>query len=418
MLRREYGTFQLAPTGTAPGTTRAVTAAAWARSLWEQLSWWGAPLAVIGMIVCARHGRRSALDLALVAAPCLSIAVFILLCNLPADRMPYGQVVCRFWQQSDIFIFVWCGLGLAEIERRLKRDMTAVAAVGSLVLPVARFHALDRHDSELVRSYGAEILRAAPPGALLLTKGDVISNTVRYLQTVVGQRTDVSVADQSLLGFAWYRPKWIADHPEIRIPPGHYMPGVHDGFTMRELLDENYGRVPILICGGVRAGDLSADGTYGRWPFGLCEIMHSGTEPVNVDDWLRQSADALPRIEFARAVRPLGSWEDVVWSDYWEVRQSRAAQLLTIAGADPSRRRYIAIAAGILRDTIDENPGVPPHVYRNLAIALGREGLATAEQRADTAAAWTRYLRVVPESAPDRARVEAEIRRLTSGASE
>ncbi len=65
------------------------------------------------------------------------------------------------------------------------------------------------------------------------------------------------------------------------------MPGAEDGFFMKQLLDANFGRRPILICGGVKQGDLTADASYGRWPNGLCEVVRRGDEPINVDEWLR-----------------------------------------------------------------------------------------------------------------------------------
>jgi hypothetical protein len=264
-----------------------------------------------------------------------------------------------------------------------------------------------------VRSYGAEILRAAPPGALLVTKGDLITSTIRYLQSVEGQRPDVRLVDQELLGLPWYAPLVRAAHPEVVLPGARFMPGARDGFTMKQLLDANIDQAPILICGGIKPPDTSADGFYGRWPFGLCELVHKGTEPVNLDAWIQQSEQALPRIDFTGQPRPPGSWEAIVWSDTWEVRDSRAAHLMMVAGADPSRRPYIGIAADMLQRLVDENPDEPAHVYKNLAIALGRAGLDTPEQKAQAAEAWRRYLAEAPADDPMLPAIRKELERLT-----
>jgi hypothetical protein len=134
---------------------------------------------------------------------------------------------------------------------------------------------------------------------------------------------------------------------------------------------------------------------------------------VNVDAWIADSEAALPRIDFTGQPRPEGSWEEIVWKDYWEVRQARAAHLLQLAGADPSRRRFIELAADILTRLVEQNPDVPPHVYKNLAMALGRAGrLQTAEQRTFAATAWRKYVASNPEHDPQLPAIRAELRRL------
>jgi hypothetical protein len=298
--------------------------------------------------------------------------------NLPVRDALHRGIVARFWQQPDLYVFVACGCAVAWMERSLPRWATVSVAGMLAVLPATlRFRAMDRHGSTLVRSYGAEMLRAAPPGALLLTKGDLITDTLRYLQTAEGARPDVRVVDRELLGNAWYAPLVAEAHPESRILGPRYAPGARYSVSTKQLLDANVDAnvdgPPVLVCGGLVPGDTSADASYGRWPFGLCEVAHRGTEPVNLDAWLRESEAALPRIDFAGQAHPPGSWEDIVWSDFWQVRASRAAHLLVVAGSDPSRRRYVGIAADILQKLVEENPDIGADVYRNLAIANGRK---------------------------------------------
>jgi hypothetical protein len=349
----------------------------------------------------------------LLVAPVLAVGVIALLGNLPTSDLLHRAIVARFWQEPDIFVFVWCGLGVAELEKRLPRAATAAVVAASVLLPLGLHEGeMDMHASTLVRSYGSEILRAAPPGALLFTKGDLITNTLRYLQAAEGQRPDVRVVDTELLGFSWARPRLVAEHPEVVVPGARYAPGAPDGFTAKQLFDANIARSPVLLCGGVKPFDTSADASYGRWPWGLCELVHPGSEAMNVAEWISSSEVALPRIDFARQAHPEGSWEGVVWGDYWEVRQARAVQLLAVAGADPTRQPFITVAATILQGIVNENPASAPHVYKNLAIALGRAGLDTPEQRVRAAAAWRKYLEVAPRDDPQLPAIEKELRRL------
>jgi hypothetical protein len=416
VLRREYGTFRLAAAGVAPGASGLATLGAWGEAALEAVGWWGAILPLAGAAVGVAAWRRAPLGAVVLLALALSVGALVVLGNLPVSDGLHRGIVARFWQEPGLLVAVLSGAGVAAFERSERRwHRTAVRVVVAVILlaPLpGRFVAMNRHASTLVRAYGAEILRAAPAGALLVTKGDLITNTVRYLQAVEGVRPDVRVVDQELLGYAWSGRQVERLHPEIAIPGARYMPGAADGFTMKALLDANVGAAPVLVCGGVKEGDASADAAYGRWPSGLCERVARGDEPVNVDEWLRESEQALPRIDFRGQPRPEGSWEAVVWGDCWEVRQARAAHLLALAGADPARRRFIGIAADILQGIVDENPAAPAHVYRNLAVALGRQGLDTDEQRARAARAWRRYLELAPAGDPQRAAIEREVARL------
>jgi hypothetical protein len=432
VLRRDYGTFQLAPTGVAgPSASWVDTLRSWVDDLSEQVGAPGGALAVLGLSWCVWSGLRDTRwapfrsGLVALAPVVLSVGVLATLGNLPVDDALHRGIVARFWQQPDLFVCLWCGFGFAALgalsppalSARVGRHVEVPAAVAiGLVALALRFQAMDRSKSTVVQDYGAEILRAAPRRSLIFTKGDLITNTVRYLQLAQKERPDVRVIDLELLGFPWMKTQVPAQYPEVVIPGGRYMPGATDGFNMKDLLDANMGLSPILLCGGIKAGDASADGTYGRWPWGFCELVHRGADPVNLDAWVKDSEAALPRIDFAGQTHPKGSWEDVVWGDFWEVRQDRAAQLLRVSGRDETKHKYVVLSGQILAGIVAENPGVPPHVYKNLAVALGRGGLDTPAQRARAAEAWRHYLDLAPKDDPQRAAIESELHRLEGGA--
>jgi hypothetical protein len=422
VLRREYGTFQLAASGIAAPGDPVATIGAFSDDLAGAMGWYGLPglaLAIAGCAACWRASKPWAgLGRVLVVPPVLAVAVIAFRGNLPVSDALHRGIVARFWQQPDLFFFAWCGAGVALLERhpRMPRWIAPALAASLAIVPMAsRYASMDHHRDRLVASYGTEILRAAPPGAVLFTKGDLITNSVRYAQVATRMRPDVRVIDLELLGFPWEVERVRTAHPEVAIPGARYMPGAPDGFVMKQLLDANVGadRPPVLLCGGVKPGDLTADATYGRWPFGLCELVHSGSEPVNLDTWIADSEAALPRIDFDALPRPPGSWEAIVWSDYWEVRNARAAHLLLVAGADPARRKYVAMAADMLADLVAANPDEPAHVWRNFAMALGRSGLDTPEKRAQAADAWRHWLALGPRDDPERPAIEREVERLT-----
>jgi hypothetical protein len=415
VLRREYGTFQLAPTGIAGSSDGGRTLSAWSSDLFENLGVWGLPLAAAGAIAMVRKDEHR-LAYASIGAVVMGVGVMALLGNLPVTDLLHRGIVARFWQQPLVHVCAWCGFGIAWLEEAVGPTRRWVPFAAAFVLgvtpPMLRWHAMDRHGSTLVRSYGTEILRAAPPGALLVTKGDLITSPIRYLQAVEHARPDVRLVDQELMGLPWYVTLVRGQHPEITIPGDRYMYGAPDGFTMRQMLDDNVDESPVLVCGGIKPPDRTADGAYGMWPFGLCDRVHKGSDPVSVDDWIAQSDVALPRIDFSNQPRPPGSWEAIVWSDTWAVRDSRAAHLLNVAGADPTRHRFIEIAADMLRQLVADNPDEPPAVWKTYATALGRAGLDTPDEKARAADAWEHYLADAPADDPMVPAIRKEVERL------
>src|SRR5204863_7776195 len=49
----------------------------------------------------------------------------------------------------------------------------------------------------------------------------------------------------------------------------HYQVSGPGGYTLRQLVDANIDRRPIVVCGGVKEGDASLEAVYDRWPIGL-----------------------------------------------------------------------------------------------------------------------------------------------------
>jgi len=411
VLRREYGTFQLAVTGLAPQTSGGEMVSAWFRDLAGQVGWWGLGLAAVGFIASTwrTEWRRHALGVAVMTALALSALAFAWLANLPVDDPLHRAIIARFWQQPELLVCAFCGLGLASLDRACRgRAVVPALAVGLVVLQGAlHWRHMDRHDSRLVRHYADEMLRVVPRDALLVTRGDLITNTVRYLQVAERQRPDVRVVDQELLGFPWDRARLAALHPEVAIPGGQLGAG---GLSIKDLFDANIRRFPIVVCGGLKAGDRSASATYEMWPMGVCERVRPRSEPFDMDRWLAESAEELPRIEPPR--QSDGPWEEVVRQDHWGARQTRAAQLIDYAGALPERRPYLHLAADMLDVLVRDDPAPPALAYKTLAIALGRAGLETREDRQRAANAWRAYLRVAPKDDPMLAKIRQELERL------
>jgi hypothetical protein len=404
VLRREYGTFLLAVPGGHASRPLDVLGA-WADYLVGQLSWAGVILAVIGLVITVRAAWRSPPEFGAVAfvPPLLAVATFTAFANDDVHVPLLREVVARFWQQPAIFCCAWAAIGVATLVSRVATQARALpaAAVAAGALQLAtHFHEEDRSGNQIIHNYGAEILRMAPQGALLVVQGDIVMNSVLYLQAT-GMRPDVRVVDQQVYGSPWATARLSARYPEIRIPSSD---------AMVALFDANFGARPIVVCGGVK--DPSADGHYTLHPLGFCGLLGPTPDPTSDEEWIARDKEALPRVDFAGQAHPSGSWEEVVWDQYWTAHRTWAKRLLSLAGHDESKRPLVRLAATTLQDLLQKDPDATPQDYKSFAQAERRLGRDTPEQRARVAEAWRNYLRVAPANETQRQAIEREVQEL------
>ncbi|HWJ21542.1 MAG TPA: DUF2723 domain-containing protein [Gemmatimonadaceae bacterium] len=125
---------------------------------------------------------------------------------LPADAPHEARerdyfFVLAFWTWG-----AWAGLGAARLAARGGAWRAAAALA---VLPVAlNWRATSRRsepEASSARALGVEMLRSAPPRAVLFTAGDNDSYPLWYAQLALGERRDVTVITVPLLAARWYR---------------------------------------------------------------------------------------------------------------------------------------------------------------------------------------------------------------------
>ncbi len=89
-----------------------------------------------------------------------------------------------------------------------------------LLLPGAALllHLLSQTGANIhnIRPQAEQILRPAPPGAILITSGDPDIFALWYFHHVEGQRPDIILVDDKLFAFDWYRHKLSVQHSTLR----------------------------------------------------------------------------------------------------------------------------------------------------------------------------------------------------------
>jgi hypothetical protein len=400
--RREYGTMRLGGSSFGGRMSTFEQLAYYGLDAGRQMVWVGVPLAAWGVF-------RGLQDRRLRGPVTLSIAgyiVFLLsfhsLSNIPLDQPLFHDIVARFWQQPNLFVCAWVSLGVAALTPRVRRFLApaVLVLVGCQIALNAR--AADHHRNWTVHDYGMSVLRPLPERTLVLTRGDLIMNSARYLQSSAGVRPDVRILDQEMLTFRWMKGLVGRRMPEITIPGAYYHVRDPGTYTLRQLVDANIDRRPVVICGGVKEGDSSLDAAYDLWPLGLCSQLLPKDATADVADWLRRSEAALPTFRpGTSAETAAGSWERAAWNDYFEAQHRRGFTLLTLAIARADRGPLFAQAAAIFEDLIQRNPWPPPYYFKNAGIAYGRLAGTSPDMASKASEALRIYLKLASPGDPD-----------------
>jgi hypothetical protein len=421
LTRADYGSLQLGADAVGVEGIFLTQLGQYAASLARNSLWLGVAVMAYGLYRGTRSQPR--FTAALAACFVVYLVVFHALANLPVQEPLFREVTSRFWHQPHLVAFVWLGFGIAAALprlRRLHRLAGAVVAVGLVLLQLGlHFGRHDQSGNDHVGIYGRAILEALPADAVLLTRGDVITNTVRYAQVGEGLRRDVIVLDQEMLTKRWYVAGESRRHPDIVFPGALYHPGEPGGFTMAAFLEANRGRRPVFVYPEFKPGDASVAG-YELWPEGFASRIVARGEAPDFSAW-RQQADAgwqrLQAQEWPDWQR-FGpeTWERVVLLDSWEARHRMGLRALTWAMANGDPREPLEFAAEALGEVTAGHPQPPPHAWKNLGIARARLQAYDPRNAEAMVAAWRRYLAEGPSDDPDRAAIAAAVAAAPPGA--
>ncbi|KAG8449420.1 hypothetical protein GDO86_016172 [Hymenochirus boettgeri] len=180
--------------------------------------------------------------------PVLSLFTSMLLCysvffawraNLDIANPLFLGVVERFWMQSNIVVCLLAGLGLAFLTSSLKRIMSrndipeCMGWVFTLVIVAnqirANYSFCDQSNNYVVDRFARNLLFSMPNNSILLLRGDLPGNSLRYLHYCEGLRPDLSLVDQEMMTYRWYVPR-LANHMSNVYFPGNLWNPVETNF--------------------------------------------------------------------------------------------------------------------------------------------------------------------------------------------
>ncbi|RXM93737.1 Transmembrane protein 260 [Acipenser ruthenus] len=307
-------------------------------------------------------------------------------------RIEYGtfSLVERFWVQGDAVLCVLAGLGLSslccELDRRLGRG-GVWRAVGwiftaGFIASQAHRHSrlLDQSENFVVDRFARNILNSIPNGSIVLTRGDLPGNSLRYLHYCEGLRGDLSLVEQEMMTYDWYVSKLGRHLPGVRFPGRLWDPVLSDQtFNLQRFLSENAGR-EVFACIGLPEGDRSWERGFSLWPWGVCEkLVPSGT-PFYPAEWVRLTRNMYNWTEPYNSFQP-GSWEEVANEEMWQSRMKTAFFLFDLAekqsGSAEVQVQLYQLSYTVYQELVGREGEVegerhPANWHKNLALASER----------------------------------------------
>ncbi|XP_032865699.2 transmembrane protein 260 isoform X4 [Tyto alba] len=333
-LREEYGTFNLAKSETGSSMREMLVF-----QLAHTKSELSLPVLALALVACVSTAlptkQQKSLVIWLFAGMlCLYSLFFAWRANLDITKPLFLGVVERFWLQSSAVVAVLAGLGLATLP-------SAGSAVleGSRVLPWlewlsalalvtsqvwANYSTCDQSNNYVVDKFARNLLSSMPVGAVILLRGDLPGNALRYLHYCEGMRPDITLVDQEMMTYEWYLPKLAKHLPGVYFPGNRWNPVervLPDGtiaFNLHHFLKVNKHK-EVFVCIGLHEGDSTWRRSYSLWPWGTCEKLVPSDAVFDPGEWIHLTRNLYNWTEDYGSFKP-SSWEAVANEEMWQAR--------------------------------------------------------------------------------------------------
>ncbi|KAG7466439.1 hypothetical protein MATL_G00164750 [Megalops atlanticus] len=419
LLRAEYGTFSLAKTDS-PASLATMLQAHLDHCM-ADLPLPVLILAGVALFLSPLNRRRCVLPWLLAGMLLLYSLFFAWRANLDISKPLLLGVVERFWLQSDAVLCVLAGLGLSVLVEGLERRLglggcgeqeagpslpdwwhtwptptTGEACLGrgaeTGLGPFSNQHRIralaqdqgpewagpgecDQSRNDVVERFARGLLDSIPQNSIVLTRGDLPGNTLRYLHYCQGLRPDVSLVDQEMMTYRWYVAKLGHHHHKVHFP-GHWWDPVQweekRTFSLEQFLLHNSQRA-VFACIGLPDGDPSWQRSFSRWPWGICDQLVPVQARFHPEEWARRTRNMYNWTEPHDSFHP-GTWERVANEEMWQARMKTAFFLFDLAEKveGEAKTRLFELSYTLYKEIVEEHKDHPSNWDKNMALASER----------------------------------------------
>ncbi|XP_021258247.1 transmembrane protein 260 [Numida meleagris] len=389
-LREEYGTFNLAKSETGSSMREMLVFQLVQMRLELSL-----PVLVLALLACFSTAlpikqQKSPVICLFAGMLCVYSLFFAWRANLDVTKPLFLGVVERFWMQSNAAVAVLAGLGLAALVSlggavlqgsRVLLWLEWVSAGALVAAQVwANYSDCDQSNNYVVDKFARNLLFSMPMGAVILLRGDLPGNALRYLHYVEGVRPDITLVDQEMMTYEWYLPKLAKHLPGVHFPGNRWNPVegmLPDGtlaFNLHRFLKANKHK-EVFVCIGLHEGDSTWRRSYSLWPWGTCEKLVPSDAVFDPGEWIRLTRNLYNWTEEYGSFKP-SSWEAVANEEMWQARMKTAFFIFGLAetASVPAemKSQLYTLAYTSYKEIVSSHPNHPVNWHKNYAIACER----------------------------------------------
>ncbi|XP_029397516.1 transmembrane protein 260 isoform X3 [Mus pahari] len=254
----------------------------------------------------------------------------------------------------------------------------AKSEVGSSVSTVLLI--CEQRTNNVIDQFARNLLDSMPQDAIILLRGDLPGNALRYLHYCEGLRPDVSLVDQEMMTYEWYLPKMARHLPGVHFPGDRWNPveGVLPSgmvtFNLYHFLEMNKQK-ETFVCIGIHEGDPTWKKDYSLWPWGSCDKLVPSKIAFNPEEWIERTRAIYNWTEAYGRFDP-SSWESVANEEMWQARMKTPFFIFSLAEsaavpADVKAQLYTH-AYKLYKEIVYLQEEHPVNWHKNYAIACER----------------------------------------------
>uniref|UniRef100_A0A8D1XAV9 Transmembrane protein 260 n=1 Tax=Sus scrofa TaxID=9823 RepID=A0A8D1XAV9_PIG len=320
---------------------------------------------------------------------CIYSLFFAWRANLDISKPLFMGVVERFWMQSNAVVAVLAGIGLAALVSESNRVLNTnglqflewLSATLFVTYQIySNYSICDQRTNYVIDKFAKNLLASMPQDAIILLRGDLPGNSLRYLHYCEGLRPDISLVDQEMMTYEWYLPKMAKHLPGVKFPGNRWNPveGILPSgmvtFNLYHFLKINKQK-ETFVCIGIHEGDPTWKKNYSLWPWGSCDKLVSSEIAFNPEEWIKLTRNIYNWTEEYGRFDP-SSWESVANEEMWQARMKTPFFIFNLAETTslPSdvKAQLYTHAYNLYKEIVYLRKEHPVNWHKNYAIACER----------------------------------------------
>ncbi|XP_077906079.1 protein O-mannosyl-transferase TMEM260 isoform X4 [Ictidomys tridecemlineatus] len=238
----------------------------------------------------------------------------------------------------------------------------------------------DQRTNTVIDKFAKNLLDSMPHDAIILLRGDLPGNSLRYMHYCEGLRPDISLVDQEMMTYEWYLPKMAKHLPGVHFPGNRWNPveGILPSgmvtFNLYHFLEINKQK-ETFVCIGIHEGDPTWKKNYSLWPWGSCDKLVPSEIVFNPEEWIKLTRNIYNWTEEYGRFDP-SSWESVANEEMWQARMKTPFFIFSLAETTdmPSKvkTQLYSHAYKLYKEIVYLQKEHPVNWHKNYALACER----------------------------------------------